>query len=104
MATCYLVKEVLAEHWSVKPTALRLRVLVGDDLGLLCQLRARLRRASSRRRTELTRRALATLDVVLMGYAAPGPSSLVPYRSGRQHDGALSGLLGPGLGAGVGEA
>ena len=40
MATCYLVKEVLDEHWSVKPTALRLRVLVGDDLGLLCQLRA----------------------------------------------------------------
>jgi len=51
MATCYLVKEVLDEHWSVMPTALRLRVLVGDDLGLLCQLRARLRRASSRRRT-----------------------------------------------------
>jgi hypothetical protein len=102
MATCYLVKEVLDEHWSVKPTAVRLRVLVGDDLGLLCQLRARLRRASSRRRTELTRRALATVDVVLMGCAVPGPPTLVPYPNGRQHDRALPGLLGPGLDTGVG--
>ncbi len=101
MATCYLVKEVLDEHWSVRPTALRLSVLVGDDLGLLCQLRARLRRASSRRRTELTRRALATLDVALMGYATPGMTPLT-YPDGRRQGRALPGLLGPGQGPRVG--
>ena len=67
MATSHLVKEVLDEHWSAKPAAFRLGILVGDDLSLLCQLRARLRRAAARRQTELTRRALATLGVVLMG-------------------------------------
>ena len=81
MATCHLVKEVLDEHWSVEAAALRLQVLVGDDVGLLCQLRARLRRAAARRRSELTARALVTLDAVLMGYAARGPLTLVLTRA-----------------------
>ena len=86
MATCHLVKEVLDEHWSVEAAALRLRVLVGDDLGFLCLLRSRLRRAAVRRQTELTGRALATLDAVLSGYGAPKPLALVPHRTGRRHD------------------
>ncbi len=36
MATCHLVKDVLDEHWCLETAALRLRVLVGDDVGLLC--------------------------------------------------------------------
>lgn len=71
MATCHLVKEVLDEHWSVGTAALRLRVLVSDDVGLLCPLRARLRRAAARHQTELTGRALATLDAALIGTARP---------------------------------
>jgi hypothetical protein len=94
MATCHLVKEALDEHWSVEAAALRLRVLVGDDVGLLCQLRARLRRAAARSRSEVTGRALVTLDAVLMGYAARGPLTLVPHPNARQHDRPLPGLLG----------
>ncbi len=67
LATGHLVKEVLDEHWSAAAAAFRLRVLVADDPSLLCHLRARLRRAAARRPTELTRRALATLDIVLAG-------------------------------------
>jgi len=73
LATCHLVKEVLDVHWSAAPAALRLRLLVGDDPGLLCHLRARLRRAAARRQTELTRRALATVDVVLAGMQHRAP-------------------------------
>ncbi len=51
MATCHLVKEGLDEHWSVEAATLRLRVLVGDDVGLLFQLRARLRLAAAGRRS-----------------------------------------------------
>jgi hypothetical protein len=95
MATCHLVKEGLDEHWSVEAATLRLRVLVGDDVGLLCQLRARLRRAAARRKTELTGRALATLDAVLMSYAAPGPLTLATHPDGRQRDRSLPGYSGP---------
>jgi len=94
MATCHLVKDVLDEHWCLETATLRLRVLVGDDVGLLCQLRARLRRAAARRQTELTGRALATLDAVLGGCTTPGHLALVPHPDGRQHDRPLPGLLG----------
>jgi hypothetical protein len=96
IATCHLVKDVLDEHWSVEAAALRLRVLVGDDVGLLCLLRVRLRRAAVRRQTEVIGRALATLDAVLSGYGPPaGPSALVPHRNGRQHDHPVPWLLRP---------
>ncbi|MGA3218349.1 MAG: hypothetical protein ABSE77_04595 [Acidimicrobiales bacterium] len=94
MATCHLVKDVLDEHWSLETSTLRLRVLVGDDVSVLRRLRARLRRAAARRQTELTRRALATLDAVLVGYTTAGPLALVPHPIGQQHDRPLPGLLG----------
>jgi len=97
MATCHLVREVLDEHWCVEIATLRLCVLVGDDVGLLCQLRARLRRAAARRQTELTGRALATVDAALMEYAKPGALALVPHSSSRQLDRPLPRPLGPGF-------
>ena len=65
LATTHLVNEVLDEHWSAGAAAFRLRILVGDDLALIHQLCTRLRRAAERRPTELTKRALLTLNVVL---------------------------------------
>jgi hypothetical protein len=62
-----LVREALDDHWSVALAAFRLRLMVGDDAGLLHYFRARLKKAESRRQTEVTKRALATVEVALAG-------------------------------------
>ena len=103
------MREVLDEHWSAAPAALRLSVLVGNDLGLLCHLRARLRRAAARRQSELTRRALATLDVVLASPRAstntPSAVTAAPARTSSTSTWRQAGLAADGgrqLGAGRG--
>jgi len=65
MTMAHLVKEVLDEDWSATTAAFRLRVLVGENLGVLHRMRARLRQVATRRQDGPTRRALATLDVAV---------------------------------------
>jgi hypothetical protein len=65
MALDHLAKEVLKEDWSATAAAFRLRVLVGENVGVLHHIRARLYRVASIRQDQTTTRALATLDVAV---------------------------------------
>ena len=64
-ALAHLAKEVVDEDWSAATAAFRLRVLVGENVGALHRMRARLRRVAARRQDEPIRRALAILDVAV---------------------------------------
>jgi hypothetical protein len=69
-ALAHLAKEVSKEDWSATAAAFRLRVLVGEDVGVLHYIRARLYRAASKRQDQTTRRALETLEVAVGRRAA----------------------------------
>ena len=64
-ALAHLAKEVVDKDWSAAAAAFRLRVLVGENVGVLHRMRARLRRVAARRQDEPIRRALAILDVAV---------------------------------------
>ncbi len=65
MALAQLAKEVLKDDWSATGAALRMRVLVGENVGVLHHIRGRLCRVASVRRDPGTNRALATLDLAV---------------------------------------
>jgi hypothetical protein len=65
MALAHLAKEVLKEDWSATAATFRLRVLVGENVGVLHRIRGRLYRVASVRQDQTTTRALATLDVAV---------------------------------------
>ncbi len=64
-ALAHLAKEVVDKDWPAATAAFRLRVLVGENVGVLHRMRARLRRVAARRQDEPIRRALAILDVAV---------------------------------------
>ena len=64
-ALAHLAKEVVDEDWSATTAAFRMRVLVGENVGVLHRMRARLRRVATLRQDEPIRRALAILDVAV---------------------------------------
>jgi hypothetical protein len=62
IALAHLAAEVLKEDWSAAAAAFRLRLLVGENIGILHRIRGRLYRVANEHRDQATRRALATLD------------------------------------------
>jgi hypothetical protein len=64
-ALAHLVTEVLKEDWTARAAAFRLRVLVGENVGVLHRIRGRLYRVANERQDQTTRRALATLDIAV---------------------------------------
>ena len=65
VALAHLATEVVKEDWSATAAAFRLRVLVGENVGVLHRIRGRLYRVASERQDRTTRRALATLDIAV---------------------------------------
>jgi hypothetical protein len=85
VALAHLAREVVKEDWSAPAAAFRLRVLVGENVGVLHNIRARLHRLAATRQDENTQRALATLEVAAgSAFSQDGVDSPVPSSRGVQ--------------------
>jgi hypothetical protein len=67
LAVLELVRVVSADNWSQEAAADRLREVAAGDQALLRHLKARVARAQLRRSTRLDARAVASLDLALVG-------------------------------------